>query len=80
MGIGIDLGGTKTEAILLSPTRHEIGGGLSNIELLYERVPDLWHPYIFSDQVGALLKRNHQGDLDGLRGAAWLWEIEKSWT
>ena len=80
MGIGIDLGGTKTEAILLSPTRHEIGGGLSKIELLYEWVLDLWHPYIFSDQVGTVLKRNHHGDCGGVRGAAWLWESQKSWT
>ena len=65
---------------ILDPDVIVLGGGLSNIELLYERVPDLWHPYIFSDQVGTVLKRNHHGDSSGVRGAAWLWDSQKSWT
>ena len=65
---------------ILDPDVIVLGGGLSNIELLYERVPDLWHLYIFSDQVGTVLKRNHHGDSGGVRGAAWLWDSQKSWT
>ncbi len=50
-----------------------LGGGLSNLELLYRRVPELWGPFVFSDRVETALVRNHHGDSSGVRGAAWLW-------
>jgi fructokinase len=50
-----------------------LGGGLSNIEALYQRVPDIWAPYIFSDVVETKLLPNQHGDASGVRGAAWLW-------
>ena len=34
-----------------------LGGGLSNIERLYERVPRLWGPFVFSDHVATTLVR-----------------------
>jgi len=46
---------------------------MSNIERLYEAVPRLWKPYVFSDQVATRLVRNLHGDSSGVRGAAWLW-------
>ena len=49
-----------------------LGGGLSNIDRLYERVPSLWTPYIFSDHVVTRLVRARFGDSSGVRGAAWL--------
>jgi fructokinase len=49
-----------------------LGGGLSNIPLLYERVPQLWTPYVFSDRVVTRLVRAKFGDSSGVRGAAWL--------
>jgi fructokinase len=51
-----------------------VGGGLSNIERLYERVPELWKPFVFSDAVATRLQRAVHGDSSGVRGAAWLWE------
>jgi fructokinase len=51
-----------------------LGGGLSNIERLYESVPRLWAAYIFSDVVTTRLVRAMHGDSSGVRGAAWLWE------
>jgi fructokinase len=50
-----------------------LGGGLSNIERLYSRVPALWAPYVFSDRVDTQLVRAAHGDSSGVRGAAWLW-------
>jgi fructokinase len=50
-----------------------LGGGLSNIDRLYERVPRLWAPYVFSDTVTTRLVRARHGDSSGVRGAAWLW-------
>ena len=50
-----------------------LGGGLSNIDRLYEAVPRLWAPYIFSVTVATRLVRAAHGDSSGVRGAAWLW-------
>jgi fructokinase len=50
-----------------------LGGGLSNITRLYDRVPVLWGPHVFSDRVGTRLVRAMHGDASGVRGAAWLW-------
>jgi fructokinase len=58
---------------LLDPDVIVLGGGLSNIEMLYERVPQLWSRWIFSDRVDTTLVRAHHGDSSGVRGAAWLW-------
>lgn len=49
-----------------------LGGGLSNIAQLYERVPRLWVPYVFSDRIATKLVRAKFGDSSGVRGAAWL--------
>ncbi len=49
-----------------------LGGGLSNIGLLYEQVPQLWHQWVFSDQVETRLLPPRYGDSSGVRGAAWL--------
>ena len=50
-----------------------LGGGLSNVTRLYENVPRLWAPHIFSDRVDTQLVRAKHGDASGVRGAAWLW-------
>ena len=58
---------------LLDPDVVVLGGGLSNIDRLYERVPALWSRWIFSDVVVTRLVRAVHGDSSGVRGAAWLW-------
>jgi fructokinase len=50
-----------------------LGGGLSNITRLYDRVPALWGQHVFSDRVDTRLARARHGDASGVRGAAWLW-------
>ncbi len=61
---------------VLDPDVIVLGGGLSNIDHLYEAVPKLWQPYVFSDRVATTLVRAKHGDASGVRGAAWLWEKE----
>ncbi|MCX7169425.1 MAG: ROK family protein, partial [Proteobacteria bacterium] len=61
---------------LLDPDIIVLGGGLSNIARLYDRVPKLWAEHVFSDQVLTRLVRNRHGDSSGVRGAAWLWQAQ----
>lgn len=58
---------------LLDPDVIVLGGGLSNLAGVYERVPGLWCPWVFSDRVDTPLLRAVHGDAGGVRGAAWLW-------
>ncbi|HEX4885405.1 MAG TPA: ROK family protein [Casimicrobiaceae bacterium] len=57
---------------VIDPDVIVLGGGLSNIARLYDRVPLLWSPYVFSDRVDTRLRRHVHGDSSGVRGAAWL--------
>jgi fructokinase len=57
---------------VVDPDAIVLGGGLSNVERLYERVPPLWTPFVFSDRVVTTLLRARYGDSSGVRGAAWL--------
>lgn len=57
-----------------------LGGGLSNIETLYDDVPALWDQWIFSDIIETKLVRNMHGDSSGVRGAAWLWPVQTEET
>jgi fructokinase len=52
-----------------------VGGGLSRIHRIYDRVPALWGAWIFSDDVRTSLVAAKYGDASGVRGAAWLWPI-----
>ena len=62
---------------LIDPDMIVLGGGLSGISRLYERVPLLWTQYIFSDHVVTRLLPPAHGDSSGVRGAAWLWRPEE---
>jgi fructokinase len=59
---------------VLDPHVIVLGGGLSNIDSLYDAVPKRWGVYVFSDRVDTKLVRAKHGDASGVRGAAWLWE------
>ncbi len=60
---------------LVDPDVIVIGGGLSNVEPLYDGVRARWAPYIFSDVIRTRLVKNKHGDSSGVRGAAWLWKV-----
>ena len=57
---------------VLDPDVIVLGGGLSNLDVLYERVPTLWGAWVFSDVVRTRLVRNVHGDSSGVLGAAYL--------
>ena len=57
---------------LLDPDVIVLGGGMSNVQELYEQVPRLWAPHVFSDSVRTVLRPALHGDSSGVRGAAWL--------
>jgi fructokinase len=61
---------------ILDPDVIVLGGGMSNVERLYWRVPELWGAWVFSDRVTTRLVRNQHGDSSGVRGAAWLWPAD----
>ena len=58
---------------VLDPDVIVLGGGLSNIEGVAERVRDAVPPWVFSDRVTTPIVRHVHGDASGVRGAAWLW-------
>ena len=58
---------------VLDPEVIVLGGGLSNIDALYNLVPGQLSRHVFSDQVNTRLMPARHGDSSGVRGAAWLW-------
>ncbi len=65
--------GLATVINLLDPDVIVLGGGLGQIEQLYDAVPRRWGAYVFSDRVATRLVPPRYGDASGVRGAAWLW-------
>lgn len=58
---------------VLDPSAIVLGGGMSNVDALYDDVPRRWARHVFSDTVATPLLRAAHGDSSGVRGAAWLW-------
>jgi fructokinase len=58
---------------VVDPDTIVLGGGMSNIHELYERLPDAVRPFVFSDKWTARIVPARWGDSSGVRGAAWLW-------
>ncbi|MCP5141779.1 MAG: ROK family protein [Chromatiales bacterium] len=69
--------GLATVINVVDPEVIVLGGGMSNTAMLYERVPQLWGRYVFSDRVDTRLVRPKHGDASGVRGAAWLWSLDR---
>ncbi len=59
---------------VLDPDAIVLGGGVSNIEALYKRLPEELTRYVFSDSVRTSIRHATHGDSSGVRGAAMLWE------
>ncbi|MGK0248277.1 MAG: fructokinase [Oleispira sp.] len=57
---------------IIDPEVIVFGGGMSNIDYLYTRVPELLPEYVFSDHVLTRLVKAEHGDSSGVRGAAYL--------
>jgi fructokinase len=58
---------------IIDPGVIVLGGGMSNIEPIYQRLPARLADYVFSDYVDTPVVAARYGDASGVRGAAWLW-------
>jgi fructokinase len=58
---------------LLDPHAIVLGGGMSNVDELYERLPPVVAHYAFTDLFETPILKAKFGDSSGVRGAAWLW-------
>lgn len=58
---------------IVDPEVVVLGGGVSNIPGLADRVGRALPPHVFSPTVVTRVVRNVHGDSSGVRGAAWLW-------
>jgi fructokinase len=62
---------------ILDPDAVVLGGGLSNVDRLYDSLPALLPRYVFSDQVSTPVLKARHGDSSGVFGAARLWLPEE---
>ena len=62
---------------IIDPEVIVVGGGVSNMDSLYQEVPRRWGRYVFSDRVDTKLVPAVHGDSSGVRGAARLWPAEE---
>lgn len=61
---------------IFDPAAIVLGGGLSNLDRLYQNIPRKWPTLVFSDYVDTPLLKPMYGDSSGVRGAAWLWPLD----
>ncbi len=67
--------GLATVCNIIDPDVIVLGGGMSNIEELYERLPGVIAHHVFSDTFETPIRKAVHGDSSGVRGAAWLWPV-----
>ena len=70
--------GLAAVADILDPDVIVLGGGMSNVADLYERLPGAIAGYVFSDVFTTPVRQAAHGDSSGVRGAAWLWPLERA--
>lgn len=58
---------------ILDPDVIVLGGGMSNVDRLYQNVPTLMKQFVFGGECETPLRKALHGDSSGVRGAAWLW-------
>lgn len=58
---------------IVDPDTIVLGGGLSNVSELYERLPAIVRSYVFTDTWEPRIVQARWGDSSGVRGAARLW-------
>jgi fructokinase len=71
--------GLSTVVNVLDPDAIVVGGGLSNLQRLYDgELATRLSDYGFGGGAQTPILRNVHGDSSGVRGAAWLWPLQKS--
>jgi fructokinase len=63
---------------ILDPDVIVLGGGMSNVVELYDRLAPAIGVHVFSDTFTTPIRRAVHGDSSGVRGAAWLWPLEEA--
>ncbi|WP_416777356.1 fructokinase [Xenorhabdus budapestensis] len=58
---------------LLDPDVIVLGGGMSNVDRLYQTLPGLVSEWVFGGECTTPIRKALHGDSSGVRGAAWLW-------
>lgn len=66
--------GLSTIINILDPDVIVLGGGMSNVDEIYQSLPGAIKQYAFTDHFSASIKPAVHGDSSGVRGAAWLWD------
>ena len=59
---------------VVDPDVFVLGGGMSNVDEIYEDLPQIITGYIFGDSFDTPILKAVHGDSSGVRGAAWLWK------
>ena len=59
---------------VVDPDVFVLGGGMSNVDEIYDDLPGLVTQYIFGDSFETPIRKAVHGDSSGVRGAAWLWK------
>ncbi|HEY3815387.1 MAG TPA: ROK family protein [Caulobacteraceae bacterium] len=62
---------------ILDPEVIVLGGGMSNVDELYTRVPPVIAERAFTDVFTTPVVKAKWGDSSGVRGAAWLWSMDE---
>ncbi|MBZ2401172.1 ROK family protein, partial [Erwinia amylovora] len=57
---------------ILDPDVIVLGGGMSNVDRLYQTVPGLMQKWVFGGECETPIRKALHGDSSGVRGAAWL--------
>lgn len=63
---------------IVDPDAIVLGGGLSNVPEISQRLPELVAARVFSDRWSAQIKPALWGDASGVRGAARLWSLDEA--
>jgi fructokinase len=62
---------------VVAPKVIVLEGDVSKIAALYELVPPLLAEHVFSDTCRTKGVQAQHGDSSGIRGAAWLWQMDE---
>jgi fructokinase len=69
--------GLATVINILDPDVIVLGGGVSRAPHLYQSLPKRLPAYVFGGEAGTPVLQARYGDSSGVRGAAWLWPIQR---
>ncbi len=61
---------------ILDPDIIVLGGGVSQVPQLYQKVPQRLKEYVFGKEADTPVVVAKHGDASGVRGAAWLWPLK----